>query len=686
LNTASRPTPSKRYFVFTGFYLDTIECRLIGAENKPVSLNSRAFDVLHYLVQHSGEIIDKGTLMAAVWPNTIVEENNLNQAIAAVRKALGENPDHHRFILTIPGRGYRFIPEVSTLSTIPVTHVPAEPAPVAEKETSNVSIYRRPRLVWVAGALLIGFVATAAIYVFREITPSEPLPVEKQAPAVSAHPPQVAQPEKSVTVVGAHLQSVAVLPFTDMSPDKDQEYFADGVAEEVLNQLSRIHDLFVVGRTSSFFFKGKNEDLRVIGEKLGVSNILEGSVRKAGNRVRISTQLIKAVDGYHLWSETYDRTMEDIFAVQDEIARSVADALQVTLRVGDLSGTPGMTRNVEAYESFLAGRALLYTLNRENVSQAIERLEQAVALDPDFAVGWNALRVAYNYAAVGWIPNRTEEFVAKRHSASARVIELVPEADYALRLKAYQSGDWVEVERLWKQALALNPADADTNIGYGDFVFFLGRPTEAIDYFQRTVRVEPLASTPHLMLGITNESRSNLDGALTEYKQARELSGQGAIPLLCLLVLALEEHDRARIDEYAPLVMNSDLFGNIDRTETRDINEVMHTLLDTPEQARTELGQISAAPAYADPLSQSVLAVWASYFGEHELALQAFQKANAFNAFVAYAIFRPIHKPMRHLPGFKDLVTKLGLVDYWRATGNWGEFCRPVGEDDFECE
>ena len=193
-------------------------------------------------------------------------------------------------------------------------------------------------LVWLA----------AAYFYFK--TPVEP--IDKQEQAVTL--PSATAPDKSVTVVGAPLQSVAVLPFADMSPDKDQEYFADGVSEEVLNQLSRIRDLFVVGRTSSFSFKGRNEDLRVIGDKLGVSHLLEGSVRKAGDRVRVSAQLIKAADGYHLWSQTYDRTLEDIFAVQDDISNAVAQALQVSLGLGEF-GRPGWTRNAAAYEEYLRG-------------------------------------------------------------------------------------------------------------------------------------------------------------------------------------------------------------------------------------------------------------------------------------------------------------------------------------------
>jgi TolB-like protein/Tfp pilus assembly protein PilF len=460
--------------------------------------------------------------------------------------------------------------------------------------------------------------------------------------------------------------SIAVLPFADMSPDKNLEYFADGIAEELLNQLAKIRGLQVAGRTSSFYFKGKTEDFKIIGEKLGVAHILEGSVRKAGDRVRITTQLIKAADGYHLWSETYDRTMEDIFTIQDEIARSVANALQITLGVGDLGRTPGMTRNVEAYENFLAGRSLFYRLNRENVARAIERLEQAVALDTEFAVAWGTLIIVYTAAGQAIFPQKAVEYLAKRDAARARVIALVPEADYVLGLKAQQSGDWVEVERLRKQALTQNPSQYETNFQYGQFLSTVGRPTEAIEYSQRAVRLEPLDTIPHIFLGLTYEYTGNPAAAAEEFKTVGELSNNPALSNTSLLVLALEANDRALIDEYvAP-------------------DAPMRKYLDNPEGVEAHLRQLLTEPASTtNPYNRQAVAVWAAYFGKYDLALEIWQEIAGRDFILVF--WRPIMKPMRRLPGFKDLVTKIGLVDYWRTTGNWGEFCHPVGENDFEC-
>jgi adenylate cyclase len=475
-------------------------------------------------------------------------------------------------------------------------------------------------------------------------------------------------------------KTIAVLPFVDLSPEKDQEYFADGIAEELINSLTRIRDMGVTGRTSSFSFKGKDKTIQEIASELGVEYILEGSVRKAGNALRITAQLVRAADSLHLWSKTYDRELKDIFDVQDDIAKSVADALQITLGVGELSRVPGMTRNIDAYDAYLKGRSLRLQAGRENIFQEIEQLEHAVALDPDFAIGWNALALAYGDAASGWIPERAEEFLAKRKVVLSRVIELAPETDFALLIAASRSGDRVEEERLYKKALALNPVNSDANWDYGWFLNRMGRPTEAIDYFQRLVRLEPLASLAYLHLGLTYEFSGNIDAAVMAMKKARDLSDQSVVYIGGLMVMALEENNRALIDEYLPLVVNTELLGNI--SDTRDINQVMHSLLDTPEEAGAELRLFLTDPAYNNPMNRGGIAVWASYFGEHELALQAYRESTGYHVYM----WRPIHKGMRQLPGFKDLVREIGLVDYWRKSGKWGDFCHPVGEDDFECD
>jgi len=202
-------------------------------------------------------------------------------------------------------------------------------------------------------------------------------PATARVESAAAPAPQAEEEEKSI----------AVLPFVDMSPNGDQGYFADGISEEILNVLVKTHTLKVAGRTSSFQFRGRSEDLRTIGEQLGVENILEGSIRKANNRVRITAQLVKASDGFHLWSETYDRDLTDIFAIQDEIARAITDALAIQLNLADTGKrlVSASTGNMDAYDRYLEARSLI--AKREDFQRAIELLDEATRMDPEFAEG-----------------------------------------------------------------------------------------------------------------------------------------------------------------------------------------------------------------------------------------------------------------------------------------------------------
>ena len=531
-------------------------------------------------------------------------------------------------------------------------------AKVVEKEKTKGGI--PPRIGIAVAILILLCIATGLFYwKFYSIDSSK---IEERSIETEQTPVKPTVEEAPKTI--------AVLPFENLSSEKDQEYFADGITEELLNSLSRISGLEVRGRTSSFYFKGKDMDLPTISKILNVDNILEGSVRKAGEQVRITVQLINTRKDAHLWSKTYERTINDIFAIQDDIAKSVADALQITLRVGELGRSPGMTNNMDAYDAYLDGRSLMSKYGREDISQAIEQMKQAVAIDPDFANGWRALAGAYANARYV-IPERSEEWEAKLEEASSRAdklfLERFPDSNLALTIAASQSGDRMEVERLYNKALVVAPKNDDTNNAYGWFLNTVGRPNEGIDYFKRMVRLEPLAAWAYSQLGFTYDLIGNLDAAAMTFKKAKELTSDPTFFYTGLMVLAMEEKNRALTDKY--LLLSGD--------------KVMHTLLDKPEEAVAELRLLLTDPAYKNPTRREPIAVWASYYGEYELALQIFRDLpSGFSS----SVWRPIHKGMRRLPGFKEYVKEIGLVDYWRKSGNWGDFCRPVGDDDFECE
>jgi TolB-like protein/Tfp pilus assembly protein PilF len=335
------------------------------------------------------------------------------------------------------------------------------------------------------------------------------------------HKPPETGPLASVAT-GVH--SIAVLPFADMSPGKDQEYFADGLTEELLNSLAKIPELRVAGRTSSFQFKGKNEDMRVIGQKLNVATLLEGSVRKAGNHVRITVQLVKAADGFHLWSESYDRQLDDIFTVQDDIARAVASALEVRLLGGKAST---FARSALDYNQVLQARHLLKNPSDENRHQAQELLEWVLARDPNYAEAWVDLAVVHmrGYEQAGTIAAKNDA-LRKQQDALERALGLDPGmADAHARLARVHRLRWnfAAADRSMKRALELAPGSAGVLAAAAGFASTLGRFDEAIALQKRAQEVDPLSNSGwynlafrYLAAGRAGEAEATLQKLLAQ--------------------------------------------------------------------------------------------------------------------------------------------------------------------------
>ncbi len=316
----------------------------------------------------------------------------------------------------------------------------------------------------------------------------------------------------------AEKPSIAVLPFVNMSDDAGNEYFSDGLSEELLNVLAKIPQLHVAGRTSSFAFKGKNEDLRSIGEQLDVANILEGSVRKSETRLRITAQLIDTESGYHLWSETYDREVTDVFAVQDEISAAVVDALRVAL-LGDELSTDYGTDNVEAYNLYLKGRYLLEHTSGVNLLAAIDALDGALNLDSEYASAYVLRAIAELQSVGGWASSgsdfiaghaRVGVYVQKAHDINPGSAEVL----FAEAVFAYIADwDYVAALNLFARALELEPGHVPAMGWYGNVLGTLGRLDEASAMYEKALQIDPLSISlirdlgdAHLFLGNFEEA------------------------------------------------------------------------------------------------------------------------------------------------------------------------------------
>ncbi len=352
-----------------------------------------------------------------------------------------------------------------------------------------------------------------------------------------------------------------------MSRDEENEYFADGLSEELLNVLAKIRGVRVASRTSAFFFKGKTIDIQTVAQKLNVATILEGSVRKSGKRVRITAQLIEVASDSHLWSNTYDRELDDIFAVQDDIAQSVVTELRAAL-LGERTGSKaaaiakeevkaaavGRADNPEAHRLYLRGRFFLERMTQADATRALEYFRQALALDPEFALGWVGLSRAYwVQAGYGWLP--VVEGYGMARDAAKRALAIAPDlADAHVCLgNVLQAHDWNWGAALaqFQRAFDLEPGNPEVLRAYGSQLGFLGRREEALDFLRKAVALDPLSSTTHRFLGLRCALYGHLEEAEAALDTAIDLNPNAGLVHCFLSTARLWQGDPAEALERA---------------------------------------------------------------------------------------------------------------------------------------
>ncbi len=319
-------------------------------------------------------------------------------------------------------------------------------------------------------------------------------------------------------------KSIAVLPFVDMSAGKDQEYFSDGLSEELLNLLAKIPELKVIGRTSSFSFKGKNEDLRSIAEKLGVAHILEGSVRKDGNKIRVTAQLIRATDGSHLWSETYDRDLEGIFKVQDEIAGAVVN--QLKLKLLTIPSNTASSTNIEVHNLILQGNYFYDKLDKENVAKAIDFYNQALIIDSNDARAWGKLANAISRQSWQNYIDQNPGYEKARHAALKAIsldntlaVGYLELAD----IKLYHDFDWKGAEEAYQKALSLEPQNAEILTSTASLKEAIGSWKDAAGFYKQAIDLDPLKPIYYLGQGNNQTSTGQFNEAILSFKKALEV-------------------------------------------------------------------------------------------------------------------------------------------------------------------
>ncbi len=578
-NLIPRLQNSSVRYEFGPFCVDAGD-RILLREGKPVPLPPKAVDVLLFLLAARGRIVEKDSLLDAVWPDTFVEEDNLAQNISVLRKALGECSKEQHYIETLPKRGYRFAGQV------------------------------------------------------REAV------------------------ESRTNTTGAELNSIAVLPFLDLSPKRDQEYFSDGLTEEIINALTRLEGLRVVARTSAFQFKGKALDIRSVGEQLGVGTVLEGSVRKEGMRLRITAQLNDAKNGCHLWSEAYDRQMQDVFAIQEEISKAIAATLRVRLAPqSERRLANRYTGNLEAYHLYLRGRYFANKITQHDLERAIGFFEQALERDRRYAPAYAGLADSYGLLAANnlcttkpalekaWLAAMAalalDDTLAEAHAslgyirhhqwnwagandAFQRAIEL--NSNYAVAYHWYSHnltamGRMEESLAISRRALDLDPLDFLINFHLAWFLFYAHAYAGCLEQMQKVLAMDSSFARGHEMMGQAFEQLGDYEQALTAFRAAVERSPE-----------------------------NLDFLANLGR---------VLILANQHDKARPILTRLESRSAFVSSYS---LALVRLALREYDRALELLEQAFAERStHMAYVQVDPRLGGLRGHPGLEALITRMGL-------------------------
>lgn len=475
--------------------------------------------------------------------------------------------------------------------------------------------------------------------------------------------------------------AIAVVPFANVSADPTREFFSDGMTDEIASALARVPNLRIVARSSAYTFKNQTKQAREVGQALGATHLIEGSVREDGNRIRITAQLIEAQSGLQLWSESYDRNVTDVFATQEEIAQAIAGSLRLPLGLGDNGGlVRNRTADTATYDQYLRAKALVRTRGLKPLADADALLDDVVRRDPGYAPAWallaiaNEIRPLFDPAYTGFDPARlsdvVKELLPKADAAARKAVELDPTLAVGYAALAHSEdlrGHLVEAEDLYLKALALEPETPDAMHYYADLLGAVGRLKESLAIRQRLQVLEPFVpifnanTAGHLWLN------GQTDSALALLKTVPDAALQVFyIPMIHASVGRYEDAAGALKETGPPGLFPADMVENAAHRLVRSSGA------SSSPEAAPPLGAFWWVAARAGDTSELL--------ASHEAYASAGYSLPVITAF----LWHPAYAEARKTERFKAFLRKVGVADYWRARG-WPEFCRPAGADDFVC-
>ena len=527
-------------YAFDGFVLDAGKRLLIGADGQPIPLTPKVFDTLLYLVIKNGKVIEKDELMSAIWTDTIVEENNLNKNISVLRRLLGESRGEHRFIATVPGKGYKFVADVRVIANTP--DLPdADVLP--EHDPNRKFPISRPIFAIVLGAILLVTILAGSFYWRGGQTPVPNTP-----------------------------RTIAILPFRPLVAENRDEALELGMSDTLISRLGNNREIIVRPLSSVRGFGSLDQDAVKAGQALDAESVLEGNIQRWGDRIRVNVRLVKVTDGTSLWTDTFDEKFTDIFVVQDAIANRVAAALAFQLTGDEKTRLEKRyTNNSDAYAFYVRGRYHAYKATEANILKGIGFYEQAIQVDPKYALAYAGMADAYRtlasasfasakdvcprakslaekamqldeslaepHVVLGWLGFLFDRDWAAAEENLKRAIELSPNNSDAHRAYAHllsNSGRHDEAIAEGRLASELSPLSLITLALESQFLHYAGRYQEAIIQASKTLDFDPDFWVAHNVLGRIYSRQERYSEAIDELTRARDLSGNSTEPLMQL--------------------------------------------------------------------------------------------------------------------------------------------------------
>ncbi len=656
----------------SGFYLDDHRIEpsrcVIHTDEGEIHIEPRVMDVLVLLVKHAGQVVTREEFFQTVWAGAFVTDEVLSRCIYRLRQGLGDNTRNPRYIETVSKKGYRLIAPVSNTSPVPdsaVEHKDSVNEHRLGPEQKSPPQNKRKYLYWLVTTTTACFAVAVYLLGFTVLAQILPVPDFFADRATVGNLVYQESPESR--------QSIAVLPFVNMSDNQDNDYFCDGISEELIGLLTKIQSLKVVARTSSFMFRDKGLDVRRIAEILAVDHVLEGSVRVAGNRIRVSAQLVDAKTGYHLWADTFDSQLEDIFTVQSQIAGAIVNALKVSLdtddELPDITQRSAPTTNMTAYRHYLQG---LYHWKRRGepaIRRSMDLFKEAIARDPGFAQPYQALATAYLILPFYSRESRVENF-ALAEAAARKALKLNPSLGQSHAVLAFTNmkrWDWSAAHDEFRLAFAVEPNDPTTHQWYSEFLSYVGYIDASLREAHLARELDPVSPVINDRLGVTYLWSGEYTLAAEQFRSATELGfNRNAYDQAYVLLLLHNGQIDEAVSLYERILGKLGLNTSWVRpvAEATSNPDLVSRALDVLRKARAD-GQLpDALVFYAAVLLKQV-----------DLAFEMIENMIEDKTLTVEFLFSPEAEELRRDPRFPLLLAKIGLDSYWDQQG-WSAFCK----------